>query len=85
MAKEKEIGKVTHYFEKAEVAVIELSSKLSVGDSIQIKGHTTDFTQKVDSMQVEHKDLKSAKKGDFIGLKVRERVRLNDKVSLVKD
>ena len=79
---EKEIGKITHYFEKVQVAVVELSGKLKVGDTIHIKGHTTDFTQKVSSMQVEHEDIETAKSGDSLGLKVSERVRLNDKVFL---
>tara|TARA_Y100000034_G_C6849475_1_gene385195 strand:+ start:829 stop:1074 length:246 start_codon:yes stop_codon:yes gene_type:complete len=79
----KEIGTVTHFFDKVSVAVIELSVGLKVGDKIQIKGSTTDFTQKVASMQVEHEKLDKAKKGDAIGLKVKERVRPNDKVFLV--
>ena len=79
----KEIGTVTHFFDKVSVAVIELSAGLKVGDKIQIKGTTTDFTQKVASMQVEHEKLDKAKKGDAIGLKVKERVRPNDKVFLV--
>ena len=84
MAKAKEIGKVTHFFDKVGVAVIELSKGLKVGESIQIKGTTTDFTQKVDSMQVDHKNLDKAKKGDAIGLKVSEKVRPNDKVFLAE-
>ena len=81
---EKEIGKISHYFEKPQVAVIELSGKLNVGDKVHVKGHTTDFVQKVDSMQVEHKDVNGAKKGDSIGLKVLERVRKKDKVYLAE-
>lgn len=76
----KEIGKVTHFFEKASVAVVELSGSLKVGDSINIKGNTTDFEQKVESMQIEHKNIKEAKAKQSIGLKVKERVRQNDKV-----
>lgn len=79
---EKEIGKITHYFEKPGVAVIELSSNLSVGDTIHIKGNTSDFSQKVESMQVEHEKIESAKSGDAVGLKVSERVRINDKIFL---
>ena len=83
MAKEKEIGKVKHFFDKPSVAVIELSGKVKVGDKIHIKGNTTDFEQKVDSMQVEHEGIDSAKKGDAIGLKVVEKVRANDVVYLI--
>ena len=76
----KEIGKVTHFFEKASVAVVELSGSLKVGDAIHVKGMTTDFEQKVDSMQIEHKNMQTAKKGQSIGLKVISKVRDNDKV-----
>ncbi len=76
----KEIGKVTHFFERPSVAVVELSGSLKVGDSINIKGNTTDFEQKVSSMQIEHKNIQTAKAGQSIGLKVNERVRQNDKV-----
>ena len=75
-----EVGKVTHYFSKIEVAVVDLTAPLSVGDRIAIKGATTDFEQTVESMQIEHKDVKTAKAGDSIGLKVKERVRENDVV-----
>ena len=74
------IGKVTHYFGKIGVAVIELSSALKVGDSIQIVGGEVDFTQPVKSMQVEHESVKTAKSGDSVGLKVKEKVRDGYKV-----
>ncbi|MBS3099855.1 translation elongation factor-like protein [Candidatus Pacearchaeota archaeon] len=83
MEKEKEIGRVTHYFDKVGVAVIELKAKLNVGNDIHIKGATTDFVQEVDSMQVEHKKIAEAKKGEAIGLKTLEKVRPNDTVYLV--
>ena len=83
MAKEKEIGKITHFFDKIGVAVIELNSTLKVGDTIKIKGNTTDFEQDVDSMQVEHEQVDTAKKGDAIGIKVADRARPGDKVYLV--
>ena len=76
----KEIGKIVKYFDKVSVAVVELSGNLNVGDKIHIKGTTTDFNQKVESMQVEHEKIEKAKKGQSIGLKVDERVRLNDRV-----
>ena len=76
----KEVGKITHFFGNIGVAVVELTGKVKVGDKIKVKGATTDFDQKVDSMQVEHKDVKEAKKGDAVGLKVKDKVRTNDKV-----
>ena len=76
----KEIGKVTHHFSNIGVGVIELSGSLSVGDKIRIKGATSDFEQKVDSMQIEHEKVDKAKAGQSIGLKVKEPVREHDKV-----
>ncbi len=81
---EKEIGKVSGYFSHVGVAAIKLSGKLEVGDKIHIKGHTTDFEEKIGSMQIEKKDVKKAKKGDHIGIKVPEKVRPNDTVFLAK-
>jgi translation elongation factor EF-1alpha len=79
---EKELGKVTHYFGKISVAVVEVTEDevLKKGDKIHVKGATTDFEQQVDSMQVNHQDVEEAKKGDAIGLKVDEAVRENDQV-----
>jgi translation elongation factor EF-1alpha len=74
------VGRVTHYFTKIGVAVVELSDALSVGDRISIEGVTTNFQQTVDSMQIEHKNVQRANPGDSIGLKVRERVREGDLV-----
>ncbi len=81
---EKQIGNVSSYFSHVEVAAIKLDNKLNVGDKIHIKGNTTDFETKVKSMQIDGKDVKEAKKGNHIGIKVPERVRPNDKVFLVK-
>jgi putative protease len=70
------IGKVTHYFSNIGVAVIGLSTSLGQGDEIRIVGgENTDFNQKVDSMQVDHKEVKNAKKGDSVGLKMSQKVR----------
>lgn len=81
MDEEKElVGKVTHYFTKLEVAIVELSKKLLVGDEVSIEGASTNFRQKIKSIQIEHKNVKEAKKGDSIGLKVEERVREGDEV-----
>ncbi|HDN17770.1 MAG TPA: hypothetical protein ENF41_01810 [Candidatus Bathyarchaeota archaeon] len=78
---EEEIGVVTHYFTKIGVAVVKIErGSLKVGDKIHIRGHTTDFTQLVESMQVEHEPIQEATPGQSIGLKVVERVREGDKV-----
>ena len=74
------IGKVTHYFPHVNAAVLKLLKPLSAGDTIKIKGHTTDFTQAVESIQIDHASQQSAKKGDEIGLGVEQRVRRKDKV-----
>lgn len=83
MAKEKKIGKVTHYFTKIGVAVVKLTTTLKVGEEIHIKGHTSDFTQAVESMQIEHDKIETAKKGQSIGLKVKEHARDGDEVFVV--
>lgn len=76
----KEIGKVAHFFSKISVAVIDLSAPLTVGDKIHIVGPTTDFEQTVESMQIEHQNVKMAKAGQSIGMKVNEHVREKDTV-----
>lgn len=70
MAKGKQIGKITHYFSKIGVAVLELSDSLNAGDDIVIATHNGDFEQHVDSMQVQHEQVTAAKAGDAVGLKV---------------
>jgi putative protease len=75
------VGKITHYFSNIEVAVIDLVSPLKQGDEIRIVGgESTDFNQEVDSMQVDHKAVKTAKKGDSVGMKVDEKVHEGYKV-----
>jgi len=77
---EKEIGKVTHYFSKIQVAGIELSDELTVGDTILIKGTTTYFQQKVESMQLDQKSIEKGEPGQLIGIVVQEKARPGDKV-----
>lgn len=80
MAEEK-IGVVTHYFGKIGVAAIKITAgELKVGDTIRVKGHTSDFTQTVDSMQLEHDRVTTAKVGDAVGIKVPEHAREHDEV-----
>jgi len=72
---QKLIGRITHYFSNIEVAVINLVMPLKVGDKIRIVGgKETDFDQKVSSMQIDYKEVKSAKKGSSVGMKVSEKV-----------
>lgn len=74
------IGKISHYFSKIGVAVIELQDSLRVGDTIRIVGGETDFTQTVDSLEIEHQKIEEAKAGDSAGLKVSQKVREGYKV-----
>jgi putative protease len=76
-----EIGHISHYFPKISVAVIEVTAgSLKVGDTIRIKGHTSDLTQVVESLQQEHLQVPEIKAGASAGLKVKEHVREGDKV-----
>jgi len=75
-----EVGKISHYFTKIGVAIIDLKTTLKVGDKICVKGSTTDFSQKVLSMQIEHKDVDKAEAGKSIGLKLDNRAREGDVV-----
>jgi GTPase len=77
---EKEIGKVTHYFSKIRVAGIELSDVLTVGDTILIKGATTYFQQKVESMQLDQKNIEKGQPGQLVGIVVQDKARSGDKV-----
>lgn len=84
--KEKLIGKITHYFTNIGVAVLEITSgKLKIGDKVHIKGATSDFEQSINSMQVEHENVETAKKGDAIGVKVDQQVREGDEVYLISE
>ena len=75
------IGKVTHYFDKIKVMVVELIESLKSGDTIRIiGGESTDFEQKVGSMEVEHKKIDQGKKGESVGLEAKEKVREGYKV-----
>ena len=78
--KETGIGKVTHYFGHLGVAAIALKGELCVGDTIHIKGRKTDLTMKVDSLQVNHIDIRGAQPGTNIGTRVPEYVREHDEV-----
>jgi hypothetical protein len=75
---EKQIGKVTHYYNHLSVGIIALTDSLKVGESIHIKGHTTDFTQNIDSIEIEHASVPEAKAEDAIGIKVSSKVHPHD-------
>ena len=79
------IGKVNHWFGRIDVAGIELTDKLAVGDSIHVLGHTTDFEQKITSMQIMHQDVSEAGPGDDVGVKVQFRARVGDRVYKVTE
>ena len=74
------IGTVTHYYGHIEVAGLSVTAPLEVGDTIHVVGSTTDFTQPVESMQIDHGEVKRVGPGDQIGIRVRDRVREHDQV-----
>ena len=82
---EEAIGTVTHYYSHLGVAVIQINKgTLRTGNTIHIKGHTTDFTETVESMEFEHQHIDQASAGQSVGLKVRDHAREHDIVYLVK-
>ncbi|MCX6731530.1 MAG: hypothetical protein NTX55_00895 [Candidatus Parcubacteria bacterium] len=81
---DKEIGRVIHYFDKAMVAVIRLTDDLRVGDSVKFVHGENEFIQTIDSMEVEHEKIKSAKKGDEVAVKVEQKAKEGTKVCKVE-
>ena len=80
MAEEKPIGEVTHYYNNLSVAVVKFNKKVKAGATVHFKGATTDFTQKLASMQFDHKEVDTVGKGKEVGIKVDERVRQGDEI-----
>ena len=80
MMEGKQIGIVTHFYGSICVAVVDLTDTIEVGDDIHILGRTTDFNQKVKSLQIEHDQIESAGTGMEVAIKVERRVRRGDKV-----
>lgn len=77
------IGKITHYYDKIGVALVEVIAPIKIGDTIKISGHDKEFTQEISSMQIEHEQMEQADKGQVIGLKVDQPVKENDEIFLV--
>ncbi|MBI1967382.1 MAG: hypothetical protein HYS40_05290 [Gemmatimonadetes bacterium] len=78
---EHEIGTVTHYFDRLQVAVVQLTAgEIAIGDRIHFRGHTTEFTETVTSMEVDHRKVERAKAGEEVAIQVVGRARLHDKV-----
>lgn len=83
--REEEVGKIDHYYAHPHIAGIFLEKgKLRIGDKLHIKGHTTDFEEIVQSMQIDHRDVNEAKRGAHVGIPVHEKVRLHDRVFIVQ-
>ncbi|MBU0613432.1 hypothetical protein KKB10_05485 [Patescibacteria group bacterium] len=80
LEEEKEIGQISHYYGKVGVGIIELTDTLKQGDTIHIKGNSTDFEQNISSMEVEHESVEKAGKGDSVGIKVDQKVKEGDLV-----
>jgi putative protease len=78
---EEEVGVIVKFFAKPSVAALEIKSgSIKNGDLLRFKGHTTDFTEEVASMQIDNQPIEEAKAGDLVGIRVKDRVRENDKV-----
>lgn len=83
---EEEIGHITHYFPKVGVALIEITAgSLKIGETIRVKGHTSDFTQTVESLRQENLPVPEVKQGVSAGMKVKEHVREGDRVYKIKE
>lgn len=78
------IGRVTHYFGQIGVAAVQLTGPLAIGDRIHVKGHTTDFSQTIDSLEVEHQKVSKAGPGDGVAFKVTDKARTGDQVFRVR-
>jgi len=74
------VARVTHFFDKIQVAILKVQTPMKVGDMIRFQGLKTDFAQRIDSMQIDHQQILVAKKNDEIGLKVKLSVSVGDMV-----
>ncbi len=83
---EEQVGVIVKFFTKPSVAAIEVTNEsIKTGDLLHYQGHTTDFTEEVASIEIDNQSVDEAKVGDLVGIKVKERVRENDKVYKVVD
>lgn len=80
MAEKKPIGEITHFYGGIGVAIIKFNRAVKVGETVHFKGAHTDFTQTIGSMQFDHKEIQSAKKGQEVGIKVDNKMREGDEV-----
>lgn len=79
------VGKVTHYFDRISVAVLQLTETVRVGDILHFHGHATDFVQSVDSLQIEHKSVDEGNPGQEVALKVAQKVHPHDQVLKISE
>jgi translation elongation factor EF-Tu-like GTPase len=77
---EKKLGEITHYFDHLKVGIVKIANPIKVGDKVHVKGHTTDFEQVVAEIQLDHKAIDVAKKGQEVGVKLKDFVREGDEV-----
>lgn len=83
MAKDTKVGRITHYYDKLGVGIVKLTKPLKVGQAVKISGKTTNFEQLISQMQFNHKDIKSGKKGQEVGVKLNSKVRPGDEVTVL--
>jgi len=78
--KESPVGKVTHFYPKIGVAIVKLSGNVSVGDTLRFEGNGRESEEQISSMQINHENISSAKKGDEVGMKISGQLREGDNV-----
>jgi len=83
MAKDTKVGKITHYYDQLGVGIVKLAKPLKVGQAVKISGKTTNFDQLVSQMQFNHKDIKSGKKAQEVGVKLNSKVRPGDEILVI--
>ncbi len=76
------VGRITHFYDKIGVAVVEVLKAIKVGDTVKISGHDQEFTQTISSMQIEHEQIDKASKGQTVGMKMDKPVKENDELFL---
>lgn len=79
---DKPVGEVTHYYGNLGVAIVRFDQDVAVGKNVTFQGATTDFSQDVDSMELDHKSVNTAPRGKEVGIKVKNKVREGDKLYL---